>query len=130
MKHILNKNLLNRVKDIKNAFDLQQANFDKQKGFVKIRQSEPEATKWLDDMDKEDVDPNQIMQEYRDEVMLKHVFNLDDGDQNNILETTLSTKFEIAKNPLNFGERFRNFNVIQKENLYYIVVDDTTEVKN
>ena len=68
------------------------------------------------------------MQEYRDNVMLRQVFSLKDH-QNNILETPLSQKFLAAKNPLHFGERYRNINVIKKDKLYYIIVDDTTEVK-
>mgnify|MGYP006117750803 CR=1 FL=1 len=79
-------------------------------------------------MDKNEECPEDFMLNYRDKVMLKQVFCLSEND-NNILERPLTEKCLIDKNPPNFGERYRNFKVIQKDGLYYLIVNDTTEIK-
>lgn len=79
-------------------------------------------------MDKKDIEQRKIMQDYRDKVMLKQVFSLKCG-KDNILETDQATKFLLSENPTNLGQRYRNCNVIKRESHYFLIIDDTTEVK-
>ena len=56
MKSILNKSLLNKVHQMKHDQDLFIPK--KHRGYVEIRQTDAEATQWLDEMDKRDADPD------------------------------------------------------------------------